>query len=263
MAGGQLFLDGCIICSDFCICGIFFSLFLQLSQSGSAVGLSLQTITIVVVARTLHLFSHFLRLHYLPTVLPWIMYVMMDVINAFLGAALFASFVFVFYNTYEKDKDNFGIQIFQKFKLLPKSGPFSSGPVVASMFLYSVVAVMALLWYSVRRSSHSFGVSYFCCFYEVLGAVALIPQLSMFHKDKRVSPLLANFVVLTAMNRLCTLAFWVCYPLVHMWRYPDNRGIQMASEMLNILILSDFLFYWLRAKMRGDKEVIIGDGLDV
>ena len=43
-------------------------------------------------------------------------------------------------------------------------------------------------------------------------------------------------------------------------RYPDNRGIQMASEMLNLLILSDFLFYWVRSKVRGEKDIIIGDG---
>lgn len=130
---------------------------------------------------------------------------------------------------------------------------------VAAGFLYCCITVLALLWYCIRRSHHSFLVSYFCCFYEVMGAFALIPQLWMFQKDKRVSPPLANFVVLTAFNRLCTLLFWISYPRVYYWRYPDNRGIQMASETINILILSDFLYYWVRSKMRGDKEVVIGD----
>merc|ERR1740129_1747488 len=167
-----------------------------------------------------------------------------------------------YYDSYEKEKDDFGIQAIEKLGVLPKKGlPLFQRNVVAMSFLYTVVAVMALLWYFVRRSHHSFALSYFCCFYEAMSAVALIPQLWMFHQDKRVQPLLANFVVLTAMSRLCTLGFWIAYPWVYHWSYPDNRGIQMASETLNILILSDFLYYWVRAKLRGESEVTIGDGM--
>ncbi|CAE7694309.1 kdelr, partial [Symbiodinium necroappetens] len=173
--------------------------------------------------------------------------------------ALLASFCLYYYPSYEKDKDNFGIHIFEKFELLPKNSPLKSSPMVAASFLYAVVAVLALMWYFVRRSQHGFWVSYFCCYYEAMGAVALIPQLWMFHQDKRVSPLLSYFVVLTALNRFFTLCFWICYPRVFLWRYPDNRGVQMVSETLNLLILSDFLFYWARSKIRGDAEVIIGD----
>jgi len=258
---GELLLDGLIMTSDLCTCGTFVSLYFKLRQSKTAAGLSLQTLMTVVGARTLHLLSHVIGLHYIPAVLPWILYVITDVINACVGAFVLFSFVTKYYDTYEKDKDNFGIHIFQKLDLLPKTGLFSGGPLVSSMFLYSVVTVMAFGWYNVRRSHHSFITSYFCCFYEVMGAVALIPQLWLFQADKRVSPPLANFVVLTALNRLCTLSFWVLYPKIYLYRYPDNRGIQMCSEAMNILILSDFLYYWARSKLRGDKEVIIGDGL--
>lgn len=191
--------------------------------------------------------------------MPYFIFGCLDVTNAILGVSLLVCFYAYFYSSYEKEKDCFGIEVFQKFNLLPQSGPLSAGPFVGGIFLYIVIAVLALSWYFVRRSPHTFWVSYFCCFYEVMGAVALFPQLIMFHRDKRVSPLLANFVVLTAVNRLCTLTFWVLYPYVYLWRYPDNRGIQMASETLNILILADFLFYWVRSKVRGDSEVIIGD----
>merc|ERR1711879_1123147 len=151
----------------------------------------------------------------------------------------------------------------EKMGLLQKGVTLFHRNVVAMSFLYTVIAIMALLWYFVRRSHHSFALSYFCCFYEAMSAVALIPQLWMFHQDKRVQPLLANFVVLTAMSRVCTLNFWIAYPWVYHWSYPDNRGIQMTSGVLNILILSDFLFYWVRAKLRGQSEVVIGDGLMV
>jgi len=256
---GQCFLDGLIFCSDCCTCGTFVSIVLRLRTNKSAAGMSLQTVITVVAARTLHLCSHLLGLHYVPAVMPRAFFPAMDVVNAAIGAGCLYFFCTMYYNTYEKEKDNFGIHIFQKLDLLPKTGPFSSGPFVASTFLYGVVTVVAFLWYCVRRSQNSFLTSYFCCFYEVCTAVALFPQLWMFHSDKRVSPLLANFVVLTALNRLCTLSFWVLYPTIYPWRHPDNRGVQMASEALNILILSDFLFYWARSKLRGDAEIIIGD----
>lgn len=255
---GQVFLDSLIFLSDVCLCGTLITICLKLWTSKSAVGLSLQTLFTVVGARTLHLVSHLISLHYVPAILPWLIYPTLDILNACLGAAMLGSFCFVFYSTYEKEKDNFGIHIFKRFDLLPKSGIWSEGPLVAASFLYFVIAIMALVWYRFRRAPHTFAVSYFCCFYEVMGAVALIPQLWMFHKDKRVSPLLANFVVLTAVNRLCTLSFWVFYPWVYYYRSPDNRGIQMMSEVLNLLILSDFLFYWARSKLRGDREVVIG-----
>lgn len=250
-------LDCAILGSDFCTCGTFVNLSFQLVKTNTAKGLSLQTLFTVVSARTLHLISHLISLHYIPTVLPWILFPLLDVVNACFGATLLFCFYCKFYNSYEKDKDNFGIHLFQKLN------PNLEGPFIASLFLYFVIALMALGWHFVRRAPHTFSVSYFCCVYESMGAVALIPQLWMFHKDKRVSPLLANFVVLTAVNRLCTLSFWIFYPMVNYWRYPDNRGIQMLSETLNILILSDFLFYWVRAKWRGDKEIIIGFELDV
>jgi len=255
---GQIWLDGLILTSDLCTFGTFASLGLKLNSTKTAAGLSLQTLVTIVGARTMHLLSHVLGLHYIPAQLPKIIYLGLDFVNAGLGILLLTIFALMFLHTYEREKDNFGIHVFEKLELLPKKGPWRTSPVVAAGFMYSVVSVLALLWYFMRRSSHSFAVSYFCCYYEVMGAVALIPQLWMFQKDKRVSPLLANLVVLTAANRLCTLMFWVTYPKVYVWRYPDNRGIQMASECLNLLILSDFLYYWARSKFRGEKEIILG-----
>jgi len=207
--------------------------------------------------------SHVVGLHFIPSVLPWIIYPCVDIVNAVIGATCLYVFITKYFDTYEMDKDNFGIHLFQKFDLLPKSGPFKRGPVAAASFLYLFIAVVGLVWHFVRRSPHTFALSYFCCFYEVMTAVALVPQLWMFHQDKRVSPLLAQFVVCTAINRLCTLTFWTSYPWIWVYRYPDNRGIQMASECLNLLILSDFLFYWVRSKLRGDSEIILSMNTEV
>jgi len=194
----------------------------------------------------------------MPTVIPYAAYIFFDIVNVCIGAATLIVFVGKYYSTYDKDKDNFGINAVLRLNILPKTGPLKDGPLAATAVLYGAVAVIGLLWHFVRGSPHSFGLSYFCCVYEVMGALALLPQLWMFHVDKRVSPLLGQFVVLTAINRICTLSFWYFYPWVFLWRYPDNRNIQMLSETLNILILSDFLFYFVRSKLRGESEIIIG-----
>mmetsp|Transcript_206 Transcript_206/g.375 ORF Transcript_206/g.375 Transcript_206/m.375 type:complete len:265 (-) Transcript_206:145-939(-) len=258
---GQLFLDSLIVCSDLSLLGTFLAIFLKLQTSRSSAGLSLQTLITVVSARTLHLVSHFVRLHYQPTVVPWALFPVIDVINAGLGILCIVMFTLFYYKSYEKEKDNFGIQAIERLGILHQGVPQLQRNVIAMGLMYVGIAIIALLWYFVRRSHHSFALSYFCCYYEVLCAVALFPQLWMFHQDKRVQPLLANFVVLTAMSRVCTLCFWITYPWVYHWSYPDNRGIQMASETLNILILSDFLYYWLRAKLRGQSEVTLGDNM--
>merc|ERR1719321_1838974 len=101
-------------------------------------------------------------------------------------------------------------------------------------------------------------LSFFICLYEALCMVALIPQLWMFHQDKWVNQLLATFVVMVALNRVCTLTFWISYTWVNPWNTPANRRIQIITEVGNLLVLSDFLYYWIRAKMRGESRVRVG-----
>lgn len=258
MRFGELMLDGFILGSDLAIGGTFLAVFQKLRTSRSAAGLSLQTLVAIVTARSLHLFSHNFGLHYQPVVMPSAIFYLLDIANALLGA--FCLFTFAkYYKSYELEKDNFGIQIFDAFDCLPKTGLLSHRPIAAASFFYTIVAVVALLWYCVRSGSTSFVAGYFVCFYEAAAAVALIPQLWMFNKDRRVPSLLATFVVLVAVGRVCTLAFWWSYPYVYPRRMPLNRGVQISSETLNLLILSDFLYYWAKSKVLGQKDVVLGD----
>eukprot|EP00927_Polykrikos_kofoidii_P062473 TRINITY_DN57289_c0_g1_i1.p1 TRINITY_DN57289_c0_g1~~TRINITY_DN57289_c0_g1_i1.p1 ORF type:complete len:266 (-),score=29.65 TRINITY_DN57289_c0_g1_i1:284-1081(-) len=258
---GELFLDCLILGSDWCTCGTFASLLLKLKRDQSLAGVSFQTVVTVVFARTQHIGSHFLRLHFGPSRLPWILYVMLDVMTAALGVFILAAFATRFGSTYEREKDNFGIQFFHRLGVIPKSGECHEGPLLTLSFLYSIVTAISFFWtcaYPVSRS-FKFATNFYCIFGEVLAAVALLPQLWMFHTDKRVSRPLANFVVLTAMSRLFTIGFWVFYPTVHGFS-PANRNVRMSIEAVNMVILADFLFYWLRSKLRGDSEVILSDG---
>lgn len=240
-----------------CILGTFGAVFLQLKTQSSPQGMSLQTLIAVVTARTLHLFSHWFEIHYRPQEIAFALYFMMDIINAVVGISCIIMFLQL-KSTYDSEKDNFGIAIFDRFQLVPETGIFSSRPLLAASFIYIVTSMLAFLWSFFRNSPGSWATGYFCCIYEVISMVALIPQLWMFHKDKWVSQLLGWFVVMVALNRCCTLTFWVIYPWINPWSSPANRTTQIITEFLNLAVLADFLFYWARAKFRGESKICVG-----
>ena len=246
-----------ILMSDLSIFGSFVALYLQVKHRKSAVGVSLQTVGAVAASRTIHLLSHPLDLHFMPDTLPFALSMLMDYANAIFGCYVLWYIVQNYWNTYESEKDNFSENFLLKIGVdrnMVRNYRYA--------FIYVIAAVFGFIWYLFRRSSVPFFASYFCCYYEALCAVALLPQLWMFQQDRVVSPQLANFVALTAANRLFTLIFWTSYPYVFWNRYPDNRGVQMTSEILNLLILSDFLYYFIKARMKGQKVVIIPSAMN-
>merc|ERR1719263_2547225 len=175
------------------------------------------------------------------------------------GAFCILAILTRFYKSYEVEKDNFGIQMFDKFGILPELGMGRFRPIAAASVLYTFAGMLAVIWY-LSRSVNSHSLTSYTCFSEVLSAVALLPQLWMFRSDKQVDRNLATFVVAVAVSRICTLLFWTLLPyfLVQKWTVLSNRSMQMKLEVVNLLILSDFLYHWVRAKMRGDKEVNLG-----
>jgi hypothetical protein len=189
--------------------------------------------------------------------MPFFIFGLLDLANALMGFFVLYYIYTNFINTYEAEKDNFSQNFWLKVGM-----DKATVQKLRWSFIYITAGVFAIVWHMFRRSHHSFWVSYFCCYYEALCAVALLPQLWMFQQDRVVSPQLANFVALTAANRLFTLIFWISYPYVFWNRYPDNRGVQMTSEILNLLILSDFLFYFIRARIRGQTVVVIPHGVN-
>lgn len=184
---------------------------------------------------------------------------MFDLVVVLAGVSCVVAMLTKYYSTYEVEKDNFGIQLFDKWGLLPQIGSSRLRPLAAASFLYIVASAIAVVWYMIRTANSSYNLTSYTCFNEAMSAVALLPQLWMFQHDKRVDSQLASFVVMVAVNRFCTLLFWTFLPIlvVHKWAIPTNRSIQMALEAVNLLILADFLFIWVRAKLRGEKEIIL------
>lgn len=252
-----LVLDLSILGADIAILASFIALFMQVRHRKSAAGVSLQTVGALAAARVIHLFSHPLNVHFRPDAFEDGLYTFLDIVNA--GFSCYVLF-YIFKDhigSYETEKDNFSQNFFLKAgldkQLVHK---------LRYAFVYILAAIFGLVWYMVRRSPQPFHVSYFCCYYEALLAIALLPQLWMFQQDRVVSPQLANFVALLAVSRLCTLVFWVSYPYVYWNRYPDNRGVQMASEILNLAILSDFLYYFIKARMQGQNVIVIPSAMN-
>ena len=101
------FLDLSILLSDLSILGSFIALFLQVRTRKSALGLSLQTVGAVAVARVLHLVSHPLGIHFNPDTLPLTVYYLLDYANAILGIFVLYFIYSKYMNTYETEKDNF------------------------------------------------------------------------------------------------------------------------------------------------------------
>mmetsp|Transcript_66207 Transcript_66207/g.175408 ORF Transcript_66207/g.175408 Transcript_66207/m.175408 type:complete len:264 (-) Transcript_66207:475-1266(-) len=261
MKWGLFFLDGCIVGSDLSITCTFVALILQMRSAKSAEGLSLQTLIAVVTSRILHFFSQSVGIHYRPNVLPSDMYYMFDVVNVVVGLGCIALFM-KHRATYEVDKDNFGLQLFERFDLLPRSGPFANRSLLAASFIYVITGALAFLWSCFRRSSGSWKVTLLCCSYEAMCVLSLLPQLWMFHQDKWVSQLLGRFVVMVAVSRACTGMFWLSYPWIVPYGVPLNRTTQLCTEALNILVLADFLFYFIRSTLRGDKRIRVGSEFD-
>jgi hypothetical protein len=210
------------------------------------------------MTRVQHIFSHSLSLHYQPTTMPAFFYSGMDFMSMCLGLGCCGLIFAKYMHTYEADKDDFGENLVQK--LMGRKGDDKAKTRAYKWaVLYVMAFVLSCIWYRIRRTTSDFTTGMFCCFYEVITSVALLPQLWMFHKSKVVSQALGNFVVFVAVNRACIFTFWLMYPMIFYGRHPDNRGIQMASEALNILILGDFLYYYVKAKFTGGMTSANGD----
>jgi hypothetical protein len=255
MGFGTCILDCLIAGSDFANMMSYAIVLNYLVTKRSCEGLSLQSLFCLVATRVQHIFSHALDLHYTPQFLPSFVYGFLDFSSMMLGIGCAVLIKQKYMDTYDATADDFGVI------LLDRLGGRRRGKRRPAKWavLYVLSFVLAFLWYQVRRTMSSFWTGYFCCFYEVICSVALIPQLWMFHKQRAVNRLLGNFVVCVAVNRLCILAFWVMYPSFNYGRKPDNRGVQMASESLNLLIAADFLFYYARSMLQGDDDIVLGD----
>lgn len=183
----------------------------------------------------------------------------LDIYGA-LAALACLSYFFSHLSTYEVEKDDFG-----RWALnfcLPARWAHRWFP--TTLFLALMVNIVALGWHEVKSyavgahilvfSEDSMG--YYMCFYEALSGLALVPQLWMFYHDKIVAPLLANFVFFFGVHKLLVFIFWFIFPYVTDFN-PINRNIQLGFDGISLLIVTDFMYYWFRAKYHGQRDVVV------
>jgi len=104
----------------------------------------------------------------------------------------------------------------------------------------------------------------------VLDTFCLLPQVFMMTKTGgKVESLLANFVVLQFLSRVCILIFWLdAYEELADGYYadvrnpaPGGRNIQgymfLGLATVQLLVAADFMFYYVKAKVAGDKDVVL------
>ncbi|CDJ39349.1 hypothetical protein, conserved [Eimeria tenella] len=241
----------------------------KVHRERSACGLSFQTLFALVVVEVSNvlLILSLLAFHGKPFHLDFFL---VDCTSALVSIWAFVHLFRNFRASYEKQRDSFG-QKYLRLLRLPSCG--ASGHL---FFLYLLSFVLSFSMFLLRRSPHapSLGevarsssssrlavgllLSLWECFNDSVLALALLPQLQMFYskRPRKVSNLLGTFVAMLFCARVLAFLYWLSFPLFHRSQ-PTGRGIHLATEALNILILLDFLYYYVKAKLAGQEDIAL------
>lgn len=248
----------------------YLALFFKLKREKNVVGLSLQTLLILVVAECNHvLITIILSSHY--NVKLELDFYLCDCLTAILSLTTFAYIYSNFYETYENNRDTFGLNI-TNFIICSVSKAFGSNhfnqkksnkyhPTSQNIFWLTVYIINFLLGsaiYFFRRSSSPPIISFWESYMDSLLSLALLPQIYMFYnkKPRRVSSLLAHFVAFILLARIFMLLYWILYPLFKLSIVPGRR-LHIFSEFLNVIFLAHFMYYFIRSKLNGENDVFL------
>lgn len=241
----------------------------KLRKERSALGLSLQTLISLVIVEIGNVFLILTLSAYLRKRSLSLDFYLVDCSTAFISTFAFFYVVRNFYPSYEVQKDTFGKKFFSLCCTRKISDNFYF------LFLYFLALLVAFPTFVIRRqintpstsgtlsllfssSLHSSLISFWECYNDSVLALALLPQLFMFYnkRPRTVSALLGNFVICLLIARILALAYWLSFPLFHV-EAATGRGVHMFTELLNLFILSDFLYYYLKAKLKGLQYVTL------
>eukprot|EP00922_Rhytidocystis_sp_ex-Travisia-forbesii_P066104 GHVS01098169.1.p1 GENE.GHVS01098169.1~~GHVS01098169.1.p1 ORF type:complete len:285 (+),score=18.92 GHVS01098169.1:293-1147(+) len=235
------------------------SLLQKLKRERSSLGLSLQTLLALVFVEVNNVVLIVCLAVYLGKPVFHLDFWIVDCTTALMSAYTFIYVYRSFYASYEKQKDTFGKKIFGLFCCFQVFTDKYYG-----LFIYFLSALIALPIFLCRHSlsmTSSLGaslLSYWECFDDSVLALALLPQLFMFYnkRPRKVNALLGRFVVCLLLARVLAFAYWLTFPWFH--ASPQRgRGVHLFTEALNILVLADFVFYYIKAKLKGQEHVTL------
>jgi len=104
----------------------------------------------------------------------------------------------------------------------------------------------------------SWTVNVLWAFSTYLESVTLVPQIWIVHRVKRVEDATAHYIASLFLSRVLELSFWiialVARNYLRMW---SSLGYYViATELLHSLLLSDFIFYYVRSYWKGMSLVL-------
>lgn len=248
----------------------YLSLFFKLKREKNIIGLSLQTLSILVVAEFNHvLITIILSSHY--HVKLGLDFYICDCSTALLSLATFTYIYTNFYETYEKNRDTFGLNI-TNLIVCWVSGTNGNDaydnkkhnkihPASQNLFwltIYVLNLFLGTIIYLFRKSSSPPLISFWESYMDSLLSLALLPQIYMFYnkKPRKVSSLLAHFVAFILLARVLMLFYWILYPLFKYSIVPGRR-LHIFSESLNVVFLSHFMYHFIRSKILGEVDIFL------
>ncbi|KAF7456423.1 ER lumen protein retaining receptor [Cryptosporidium felis] len=246
----------------------YIALFIKISRERNIFGLSLQTLLALVVAECNHvLITIVLSSHF--NVNLGIDFYFCDCLTAIISIATFIYIINNYYETYERNRDNFGLNISnQIIRLISCYYPNEEAKginkyhYISQKYHWLVIYLLNFFFgttiFLFRKSSIPPLVSVWESYMDSLLTIALLPQVFMFYnkRPRKVSSLLAHFVVFILLARSLMLLYWILYPLFREIVIPGRR-LHIFSESLNVLFLSQFLFYFIKSKLLGEKSIFL------
>ncbi|CAD7951537.1 unnamed protein product [Amoebophrya sp. A120] len=248
---GLLFLDFLILVSDVCGFFAFYCVFHSVKRRGPR-GVSLQSFLGFAAGRCLHSCSHIFGIHYSPEVFPPFIYLIVDGFAVFMGVVTTVALYCVSNSIKEDFADDVFGRAFLK-RILPKQYHDTLFVQFGGLLVFS--AIVACFW-SVTRCSiitadgdvpFAFSLCMLCSICEIVQIMSVLPQLLMLYKTKKIPVLLGDFLMFQGIAKFCTLTFWLLFPTVNGWS-PHNHNMATATEFFNLLILSDFIYFYIKSK---------------
>ncbi|CDJ69582.1 hypothetical protein, conserved [Eimeria necatrix] len=242
----------------------------KVQRERSACGVSFQTLFALVVVEVSNvlLILSLLAFHGKPFHLDFFL---VDCTSAAVSIWAFVHLFRNFRTSYEQQRDSFGLKYLRLLRLrcCCAAGHLCCLYLLSFLLSFSMFLLRRSPHAALARSSSSSSssssrvalgllLSLWECFNDSVLALALLPQLQMFYskRPRKVSHLLGTFVAMLFCARVLAFLYWLSFPLFHRSE-PTGRGIHLATEALNILILLDFLYYYVKAKLAGQEDIAL------
>ncbi|KAH8741098.1 hypothetical protein FG386_001650 [Cryptosporidium ryanae] len=245
----------------------YLTLLIKIRRNNNVIGLSLQTLVILVIAECNHVMITLALSFYFGATLG-IDFYLCDCTTAILSVTTLICILKNYSELYERERDNFGANIanyalrllsISEYKTVSKKceheyfNPLAVKYCWLSIYLVNIFISIAI--FAFRKSNLPTFISFWESYMDGLSSIALLPQLHMFFnkRPRKVPPILIQFVSFILLARLLMLLYWLLYPLFREVVFP-GRVLHILSELMNVLFLINFVFYNIKSRIINQKH---------